>query len=471
MFFKRMNKFRRTVVFRLTFLCVTISTISSLLAFLIFYEVMISRFHSRIDKMLESEMKEVGSVLASRGIGEIDAEIVNAAESIGTGDVFFRLFSPQGDEITSSNLDSWKGVGISRIALKDLAEGGPIFETLTPPGWKYKVRVLYGTIGPGVVVQIGWSLKDDEQLFKDFEEVFKIVAVIVLAFSSLGGWLMARRGLSGVERLTETALAISNGAMESRVPLTGRGDEIDRLSGIFNHMLERIQSLIKEMREIIDNIAHDIKSPIGRIRGIAEVTLTGDKSPNEYQTMAASTVEECDRLLATVNTMLEVSETEAGVAALSLSEVDISSLIEDACDLFRPLAEDKGLNLEVNTAIECLVHGDRKKLQRAFANLLDNAIKYTASGGHITGTVGKSDKEVIVSIRDTGIGIPAEEIPHVFERFYRIDKSRSIPGAGLGLSLVQAIVRRHGGEVKVSSSPSLGSTFTVILPQKPPEQR
>ena len=471
MFFERISKFKRTIAFRLTLLCTATCAVSSFAAFLIFHEVMISRTHSRIDKILRSEMKEVSSLLASRGIETIEEEIHNEAESIGTSDVFFRLLSSEGDEIASSNLDSWRGVGISRVALKGLAEGRPIFETLKPPGWKHKVRTLYGTVGPGMVVQIGWSLRDDEHLFEDFKEVWRIALAIVLVFSSLGGWLVARRGLSGVERLTETALAISDGAMERRVPLTGRGDEIDRLSEIFNHMLERIQSLIKEMREIIDNIAHDIKSPIARIRGIAEASLTAEKSPNEYLTMAANTVEECDRLLATVNTMLEVSEAEAGVTALSLSDVDISALVEDACDLFLPLAEDKDLNLEVKTVSQCLVHGDRRKLQRVFANLLDNAIKYTTSGGNITVSAEKSDKEVIVSVRDTGLGISSEEISHIFDRFYRVDKSRSVPGAGLGLSLVRAIVRRHGGEVKVSSSPSLGSTFTVVLPQKPTQSR
>lgn len=471
MFFERMNKFRRTVAFRLALLCATISAISCLVAFLIFYEVMISRICSRTDKILESEMKEVSSLLASKGIKMAGEEIAYAAESIGTSDVFFRLISPEGDEIATSNLDSWSGIGISRDTLKGLAEGRPLLETLKPPGWKHEVRILYGTVGPEIVVQIGLSLKDDEQLFEDFREVFVTVTVIVLAFSSLGGWLMARRGLSGVKRLTETALAISNGSMERRVPLTRKGDEIDQLSEVFNHMVERIQSLIKEMREIIDNIAHDIKSPIGRIRGIAEVNLTGERSPNEYQMVAANTVEECDRLLTTVNTILEVSETEAGVTALNLSEVDISALVEDACDLFRPLTEDKELNLKVNTAFDCLVRGDRKKLQRVFANLLDNAIKYTAPGGNIAISTEKSDKGVIISVHDTGIGIPSDEIPHVFDRFYRVDRSRSIPGAGLGLSLVQAIVQRHGGEVKVSSSPSLGSTFTVILPQKTTESK
>jgi len=465
MFFERIDRFRRTIVFRVTFLCTVVFTVSFLIAFLVFYEVMLFRIRARTDKMLGSEMKEV-SLYASRGIATLTEEIIGEAESIGTGDVFFRLLSPEGDEIVSTNTGSSKGIGISRGALKRLTEGGPVFETLKPSGWNYNVRVLYGAIGPGMVVQIGLSLKDDEILLEDFREVFSVVIIIVLTFSSLGVWLIARRGISGMGRLTETVMAISNGAMERRVPLTGRGDEIDRLSGIFNDMLERIHSLIKEMREIIDNIAHDIRSPIGRIRGLAEVNLAGEKSPEDYQAMAASTVEECDRLLATINTMLEVSETEAGVVALSLSEVDISALVEDACDLFQPLAEDRGLHIEVNTAPQCLVQADKGKLQRALANLLDNAIKYTASGGNIAVSTEKNDKEVIVSVRDTGIGISPEEIPHVFDRFYRVDKSRSISGAGLGLSLVWAIIRRHGGEVRVSSSPSLGSTFTVVLPQK-----
>jgi len=276
---------------------------------------------------------------------------------------------------------------------------------------------------------------------------------------------MARRSLSGVEKVTQTAMAIANGEMERRVPITGRGDEIDRLSGIFNHMLERIQSLITAMKDVTDNIAHDIKSPITRMRGLAEVTLTIERSLDEYQTMAANTVEECDRLLGMINTMLEISKTEAGVETLSLSEVDVSALIADASDLFYPLAEDNGLYVETNTPSQCLLPCDRSKLQRVIANLLDNAIKYTPPGGKIIISAEEVDKKVIISVHDTGIGISPEEIPHIFDRFFRADKSRSVPGAGLGLSLVQAIVRRHGGQIKVSSSPGVGSTFTVVLPQ------
>lgn len=276
---------------------------------------------------------------------------------------------------------------------------------------------------------------------------------------------MARRSLSGVERLTQTAIAIADGAMEKRVPLTGRGDEIDRLSEVFNLMLERIQSLIVEMKEVTDNVAHDIKSPITRIRGLAEVTLTAEKSLDEYQAMAANTIEECDRLLKAINTMLEISATEAGVAALSLSEVDISTLIEEACDLFQPLAEGKGLSIEVSVPRQCFLRCDKHKIQQVLANLLDNAVKYTPSG-KITVSAEQDDGKVIILVRDTGIGVSPNEVPHLFDRFFRSDKSRSAPGSGLGLSLVRAIVQKHGGEIKVNSSPGTGSAFTVVLPDR-----
>jgi len=252
--------------------------------------------------------------------------------------------------------------------------------------------------------------------------------------------------------------------MERRVPLTGRGDEIDRLSGIFNHMLDRIQSLLTGMKEVTDNVAHDIKSPVTRIRGLAEVTLSTGGSLDEYQSMAVSTIEECDRLLKMINTMLEISETEAGVATLNLSQADITALIEEACDLFQSLAEEKGLGIEVNVPDQCFLRCDKDKLQQVIANLLDNAIKYTPSG-KITVSAEQGNREVTISVRDTGVGISSNEIPHVFDRFFRSDKSRSVAGAGLGLSLVRAIVKKHGGAVKLSSSPGMGSTFTVVLPQ------
>jgi heavy metal sensor kinase len=466
MFFERINSFRHSLAFRLAVLYTATCAILSVAAFLIFYQLMISNMHARADNALTEELNECSSLLASKGVATLKEEMYRKAQSAGTGKVFLRLLTSDGKELVSSDLGPWQGIGISGIALKQVTQDEPVFETFKLPGGEHSARVIYGMTGPGMVLQIGRSLKDDEEILEDFRQTFRTAIAIVLTLVALGGWLVAQQALSGVKKVTQTAMAISQGAMEKRVPLTGRGDEIDRLSQTFNNMLERIQFLITEMKEVTDNIAHDLKSPLTRMRGLAEVTITTGRSLDEYRSMAASTVEECDRLLGMINTMLEISEFEAGVASLSITKVDISRLVEEACDLFQPLAEDRGLVIKTKTTPQLFLSGDKSKLQGVVTNLLDNAIKYTTAGGTITVSAEEEEKKVNISFHDTGIGIAAHDIPHIFDRFYRADKSRSEPGAGLGLSLVLAIVQAHGGNIQVNSSPGAGSTFTIVLPRE-----
>jgi signal transduction histidine kinase len=277
---------------------------------------------------------------------------------------------------------------------------------------------------------------------------------------------MARRALLGVEEVTQTAEDISAGDIERRVPLKSRGTEIDSLATTFNDMLDRIHGLIHGMREITDNIAHDLRSPITRIRGVAEMALTSGESMDEYENMAANTIEECDRLLAMIETMLDISELEAGAGILAMAEVDMTRVVEEACELFQPPAEDKGIAVVIEVPAGALVYGDIQRLQRMVANLLDNAIKYTPPDGTVTVSADGDESMVFVEVKDTGIGISGEDFSDIFERFYRCDPSRSDAGVGLGLSLVMAIARSHGGDVAVTSSPGKGTTFTVSLPRK-----
>ena len=181
--------------------------------------------------------------------------------------------------------------------------------------------------------------------------------------------------------------------------------------------------------------------------------------------MAASTIEECDRLLDMINTMLMISKTEAGVDQLSREEIDLAVLVREACELFEPNAEDQGVTLNCDGSGGIPFIGDTRMIQRMFSNLLDNAIKYTPSGGSVTVSVAEKDNQVMVSFKDTGCGISPDDLPRVFERFYRCDQSRSQAGVGLGLSLARAIARAHGGDITATSSPNQGSTFTVILPK------
>jgi len=254
--------------------------------------------------------------------------------------------------------------------------------------------------------------------------------------------------------------------MDKRVPVGTRGDEIDQLAATFNQMIGRIQTLVTEIKEMSDNIAHDLKSPIARIRGMAEVTLTTGKTLGEYENMAAGTVEECDRLLDMINTMLLITKAESGLYQLDEQKVDMARLVREACDLLEPVAEDKGLSLSCDTPDACPLVGDRRMLQRIITNLLDNALKFTPSGGAVKVSLFEKDvREVILAVQDTGTGIPDSDLSHVFERFYRCDQSRSQPGTGLGLSLAKAFARAHQGDITVTSTVGRGSTFTLTLPR------
>jgi len=279
---------------------------------------------------------------------------------------------------------------------------------------------------------------------------------------------MARRALVGVETVTRTARRISEGSLEKRVPVKKRADEIDQLALTFNQMLDRIQKLVTGIKEMSDNIAHDLKSPITRIRGIAEVSLTSGSSLKEYESMAAGTIEECDRLVDMINTMLIISRTEAGVNQLDCQKLDIADLVREACDIFQSPAEDKGLSMVYSGPENIGIYGDIRLIQRMIANLLDNAIKYTAANGKIDVTVSYGgDQSVQIAVKDNGMGIFGKDLEPIFERFYRCDPSRSQAGTGLGLSFARAVARAHKGDITVSSTPGEGSTFTIILSNRP----
>jgi len=295
------------------------------------------------------------------------------------------------------------------------------------------------------------------------EELLELILVVL--FSCFLGWFMARRALSTVGELARTTKAIANGALDSRVPVKGSKDELDELAATFNSMVERIQRLIRGVKEVTDNIAHDLRSPVARMRGLAEVTLTSRGSADEYEATLERIVEQCDRLLGMINAMLEISEAEAGTVQLRLEEVDIAEVASYACQLFQAAAEDKGVAIAVQAPAPACLYGDLQKLQRVLANLLDNAVKYTQVGGQITISVRDDDSQVAVAVRDTGIGIAEEDLPHIFDRFYRAEKSRSEPGSGLGLSLAKAFISAHEGRITVSSWTGKGSEFVVTLPK------
>ena len=455
------------MAFRLTLWYGAVFTVSSCVAFLFFYFLITSVIRDRTDKDLLEQAEKFSTILSTGGIDAVKRMAIVEAKAAGEKKVFFRILSRYGDVFFSSNMSYWKDIGVFRTSIKDLLDGSKlVFDTISIPDRKDEVRILYTRIGTGGVLQLGLSMENQTRFIEAFKRIFITTMVVLIVLSVLVGWFMARSALSGLGEVTRTARHISEGALEKRVPLKRSGDEIDQLATTFNQMLDRIQDLLTGIKEMSDNIAHDLKSPITGIRGLAEITLTTDTSLSEYKNMAASTIEECDRLLDMINTMLVISETEAGVDKLKYEEIDMSEVVRDAFSLFEPLAEDKSVNLTFTTTGGSMFHGDIRMIQRMIANLLDNAIKYTPPEGDVEVLVQTVDSQSItVVIKDTGIGISESDLGHVFDRFYRCDPSRSQTGIGLGLSLARAIAQAHGGDVVVNSRLAQGSTFTVTLPR------
>ncbi|MFQ5848610.1 MAG: sensor histidine kinase [Candidatus Methylomirabilales bacterium] len=437
----------------------------SLAVFLVVYIALTSSLGQRADDDLLSTVKEFEALYATNGVEALRAEFQREAESRGIKRVFFRLMSPRRELLAASDLRAWGKMNGIALRPAGLSNEGVGFRTVSVPGRRHKVRVILKRTADGHMIQFGATLQENEALMEKYRETFGTALAVMLLCGGAVGWILAGRAMSGVERVTQTAVRIGQGDLSRRVPLGNEGQEIEDLAKAFNDMLARIQMLVRELKEVTNNIAHDLRSPITRVRGIAETTLAGDHNFDAYREMAGAVIEESDRLVAMINTMLEIAQTDSGIADFSKTPVDVGKLIKDARELFRPVAEDKGIHLQVDVPVEHLtVLGDTARLQRVVANLLDNAIKYSSAGGNVLMSTKATAPGVAIEVVDVGVGITDGELPHIFERFYRGDRSRSTPGSGLGLSLARAIVRAHGGDITATSSPGKGSTFTVLLP-------
>jgi heavy metal sensor kinase len=465
MYLNRFFKLPGTLATRLSLWYTGIFTISTLVAFLALYFVISAVLKERRDQDFLDDVQEYSAMLATEGIDRVKSEISWEVASDGAEHVFLRLLSMDGEQLLTTDMSAWEGVGSGSHALEKLKNGAPhVLETLDLPEHEFQVRTVYGVIGPDLVLQIGESLEEDSEFLEMHRKIFVPLMAVMVIIAAIVGWLLAKRALSGVEEVTETAIEISGGALDKRVPHKVRGEEIERLATTFNHMLDRINVLIREMREMSDNIAHDLRSPLARIRGAAEMALTTSSS-EEHRVFAATMIEDCDRLINIINTMLDIAEAESGAAEITLEEVDIARLTKRACELFQAIAEENSIKITTELPDSCVVYGEARKLQRMVANLLDNALKYTPPEGTVTVSVNADNGQVAISISDTGVGISEDDLPHIFKRFYRCDISRAKGGTGLGLSLVKAIVHSHGGRVNATSRPGKGSTFTVTLTQ------
>lgn len=290
----------------------------------------------------------------------------------------------------------------------------------------------------------------------------------ILFFSMIAGVLTAVRVLRRIDTISSTSRKIMSGNLSERVPVTRRNDEFDALAKSLNLMLDRIEQLMQGMKEVTDNVAHDLKTPLTRLRNQAESALRDGQSEAVHRQALETTIEESDKLIKTFNALLLIARAEAGTPSGAMADLDLSAVVADVAELYGPLAEDEGLAIETDIAPDVHVDGNRELLGQALVNLVENALKYYepagAIPGRITVRVKRAGGRVHVEVADNGVGIPAEDRARVVERFVRLEKSRSEPGSGLGLSLVAAVASMHQGELRIEDN-SPGVRAVIDLPE------
>jgi len=404
---------------------------------LITYLLTSSSLAQRDHEIIQSKLGEYATVYAQGGLRDL-AATVDAEQRTSRERVFVRVLDRGSEAVLLSNAEGWdpSALEVGTTALLD-----------------------------GAIIQVGKSTEARNDILRRFRASLGLITISIILIALTGGWILTQSAVQPIRRLSSAVRRIiATGRTDERVPAGADDDAINELTLLFNAMLDRIEGLVQGMRSALDNVSHDLRTPLTRLRGTAELALAAEADIERYREALADSVEETDRVLVMLNALMDISEAESGAMPLNRERFDLNDAANRAIDLYREVAETKEVALESGVRQAAAVLADRVRIEQVAANLIDNAVKYTPSGGQVVVDVETVDGRAVLRVRDTGLGIAASELPRIWDRLFRGDRSRTTRGLGLGLSLVKAIVHAHGGTVDASSEPGHGSVFTVSLP-------
>jgi signal transduction histidine kinase len=425
------------------------------------YGLLASLLESRDHDIIQSTLREYATRYQAGGLPALARAIEIEQRSGSREPLFVRLIGPFDDVLLYSLPETWGAFDLSAVP------GGPdaIWSQVRASDRNAVLEVATINVGGGTVLQVGKTSEARNQLLSNFRRVLMLGAGLALIIGVAGGIFLTRSTLKPLRDLRDAVRRIlQTGQTDDRVPVYGTEDAVDELSGLFNAMLARITTLIHGMRNALDHVAHDLRTPMTRLRVTAESALATN-DPARHREALSDCLEESERVLSMLTTLMDISEAETGTMKLNVTEVALAQLAAEVVALYEDTAEDAGVSLRADVPAELSVPADRDRLRQALANLVDNAVKYTPRGGRVDLAASSEPGAVVIRVSDTGPGISAQDLPRIFDRLYRGDHSRATRGLGLGLSLVRASVEAQGGSVSVRSTPGSGATFEIRLPR------
>jgi len=457
----RLDRFRHSIGCRLAVWYTVMFLAGNLVLFGLSYVLLDISFRQRDQHLLYDELHELSTLYDKGGLEALRVGVYAETTSATSTPLWVRFI---GEPYSFANgPPQWLNLDLSDPGREASSGPSPVMQF-----WELDnegvVEVVGARLTDGSLLYIGKSMAGRTKVLEHFRGLFAIVFAVVILLGALSGVVLAARVLAPLRHLTQTANTIYSGEMAARVPIRHTGDELDELGHLFNRMLDNIAALIQGMRQTLDNVAHDLRTPMTRLRGICELALQPGQTPEMHQEALADCIEEAESVLLMLNLLMDIAEAETGTMTLQFEAVKLNTVLEEAVELYRDVAEDKGLRLEIGNGSDLRVRADRTRLRQVMANLLDNAIKYTPCGGRVELRALQRAHQAVLVVQDTGIGISPADLPHIWDRLYRGDRSRTERGLGLGLSLVKAVVMAHQGTIEVSSTPEGGSVFTVLLP-------
>lgn len=470
MFLKSNKIFFKSLSFRLTFGYAILFVFSSILILFLNYYLFNQSIKERDHVILYSKAKEYSSIYSKGGIQELKSYLAEQKQSDSDSQFLIRIESANAEtlflhipekmqKLSANEVD--KKISTLVFPKKNISKFYMKENSIDDPDEENEYEVASQTNFDGQRIQVARNTDERDDLLERYLQAILGVSFAVLLIGSSGGFIFSKQALAPLRNLIKAIRLVRSGELSARVPVRNSNDEVDEISILFNEMTEKIEKLISNMHETLDNVAHDLKTPLTRLKTKAELTLLAQSSKEDYKEALESAIDNTTEIVSLVNTIMDISEAEAGVLKLDLVEINSKNIILEIIDLYSMIAEEKNISIQLIQTADFNFYADKNRCKQVLSNLIDNAIKYSPKHSLIQIISRCVDGKNEICILDSGIGISEQDIPKIWNRLYRVHHNQSNKGLGLGLSLVRSICKAHGWVIQVQSQLGVGSEFKL----------